>query len=90
MNTSRRIVVDRLVLEHRVVHPGQLGDVEAADGLLLRLVLRILRNGFRGERLEVDAVVLVARVGEAAVLELVVEIGDAFIAVAAVRGSRCG
>jgi hypothetical protein len=51
-----------------VVHPGQLGNVEAADGLLLRLVLRILRNGFRGERLEVDAVVLVARVGEAAVL----------------------
>ena len=36
------VVVDRLVLEHRVVHPGQLGDVQTACRLLAALVLRVL------------------------------------------------
>jgi hypothetical protein len=56
-----------------VVHAGQLGDVEAADRLLPGLVLRILLDRLDGERLQVDAVVLRAWVGEPAAAELLDE-----------------
>ena len=86
MNTSRGSWLTGLSLNTGWFTPGQLGDVEAADGLLLRLVLRVLLD-----RLAPPAPCrsmpwsVLARVHQAAVLELLDQVGDALVAVAAVR-----
>ena len=83
-------MVDRLVLEHRVVDARDLLDVQAARVLPVRLVARVLIRVARRQRLQVEAVVRVRRVFQAGVAELVEQEGDALVAVAAVRVAAVG
>ncbi len=50
-----RIVIDRLVLEHRVIHTRRFGDVEAARMLLTGLVPCVVLDGTPRERVDVNA-----------------------------------
>ncbi|MBK9685584.1 MAG: hypothetical protein IPO59_20705, partial [Betaproteobacteria bacterium] len=78
-----RVVVDRLVLEHRVVDAGDLLQVQAAEILLLCLVAGVALDITRGEPLQVDAMVGAAGVGQVDTAELLEQEGHAFEAVAA-------
>ena len=78
-----RVVIDRLVLEDRMVDAGNLMDIEAPGRFLVGLVLAIVGGAFRRERLEIEAVRRVGRIAKADVGELLDEEGDPLIAIAA-------
>jgi hypothetical protein len=85
-----RVVVDRAVLENRMVDARDLVDVEAADRLAVGLVARVLLGAARRQGLQVNLVPRIGRVVQVRVEEHIDEEGDALVAVAAMGVAGVG